>query len=455
VVLLDLGYEADVDPLSQGSRDGKISVVDWQAVGAYVAGLEQAETEQGTFQRADCAPRSLLGNGKLSLSDWVQAGRYAAGLDPVTAVGGPVAPQSTAQSDFTADSSSTRRLELLTSKGYLNSGETGVVQVSLQALGDENALSFSLEYDSTLLIYQTATLAEGIPSQTQLVINSSKLASGKIGFMLALPSGTSFAAGNTALLAIQFKAASIDTLQRSTIHFTSQPVSGEVVSPLAETLAAPECLPADLMLLPAGMVPGLKSSPAGLIRSGCWNLVSIPYEVINPDPVSVFAGIDLTWCSLQYWLNDRGVFQGFGSSFGWTGPIERGVSYWMLGAKMLSDCGISFQGVDPISNFNLTFPGRAVAPYWIMFGTPFPSDVLSENVRFLNTAVSPDAMTWKEAIDANMVDSKALGFDSSTQQFFAAGIPLYHPDRSALQPWYGYWLLVDRPETLTIQFPKP
>jgi len=53
-----------------------------------VAGLD-VPTNGSEFQRADCAPRSTLGDGAITIADWVQVGRYMTGLDPLTPAGGP------------------------------------------------------------------------------------------------------------------------------------------------------------------------------------------------------------------------------------------------------------------------------------------------------------------------------------------------------------------------------
>jgi len=65
-----------------------VSITDWVEVGRFAAHLDIPMTPS-EFQRADCAPRSTLGNGVLTVADWVQAGRYAVGLDPLTPAGGP------------------------------------------------------------------------------------------------------------------------------------------------------------------------------------------------------------------------------------------------------------------------------------------------------------------------------------------------------------------------------
>jgi hypothetical protein len=88
-----------------------------------------------------------------------------------------------------------------------------------------------------------------------------------------------------------------------------------------------------------------------------------------------------------------------------------------------------------------------------MLGTPFAVDLsCDDQVWFTNKAVSSDTKNWKDASDLKMIEAKALGFDSAQQTFFTAGPSAYTPERSVLQPWYGYWLLVDRADELSITF---
>ncbi|NOS68555.1 MAG: hypothetical protein HOP33_01315, partial [Verrucomicrobia bacterium] len=86
IIIAAAQYEGDVSPRPNGSKT--VTITDWVLVGRYAALLD-APTNSSEFQRADCAPRSSLGNGALTVSDWVQAGRYAASLDPLTVAGGP------------------------------------------------------------------------------------------------------------------------------------------------------------------------------------------------------------------------------------------------------------------------------------------------------------------------------------------------------------------------------
>jgi hypothetical protein len=205
------------------------------------------------------------------------------------------------------------------------------------------------------------------------------------------------------------------------------------------------------------------TSPVGFAKHARWNLVSVPASPVNPDPVSVFAGIDVANASLQFWPNNPSDsasigFQMWNPGTGWSGPIVRGVPYWFLESNATTDKTINYMGYPPAGDFILQLNDRQTkkdAPYWIMFGTPFPNDVPAANLSFTNQWVPITNGTWLEASSKNVVASKAFGFDAAAQQYFSVGPTETNPDRTVLQPWYGYWLLVDRPEALTITFKKP
>src|SRR6185436_7422307 len=82
-------YEGDVAPRPTGS--GTLVVSDWVQIGRFSVGLD-TPAPGSEFQRADCAPRAMLGDAQVTVADWVQAGRYSVGLDSVTAAGGPTSP---------------------------------------------------------------------------------------------------------------------------------------------------------------------------------------------------------------------------------------------------------------------------------------------------------------------------------------------------------------------------
>jgi hypothetical protein len=226
-------FEADLSPRPNG--DKAVTVTDWVLIGRFAAHLD-SPTNASEFQRADCAPRATLGNGQISITDWVQAGRYAAGLDPLTPVGGPTGSAANAATIArkSLKPSSTRQLRAVDTT--LNQGQTGNVSIKLQSQGNENALGFSVTFDPAALTYTGATLGSAAAGAT-LNMNTSDIASGRIGFALALSSGGHFAAGLDELVQVSFQAATSATGNVS-VAFSDLPIEREISDPLANTLAS-------------------------------------------------------------------------------------------------------------------------------------------------------------------------------------------------------------------------
>jgi hypothetical protein len=232
VLLPPTEFEGDVFPRPNG--DEALTVSDWVLVGRYVARLD-SPTNALEFQKADCAPRETLGDGLLTVSDWVQAGRYAAGLDPATRVGGPSAPVPGVVTVSVARKTASNPRQLRAVAPTLFQGQTGTVEVALQAQGNENALAFSLEFDPTKLVFTGATAGDAA-SGAALNVNANQAAQGRLGFVLALSASQSFAAGSKQLIKANFRAATTAS-GNATVAFADQPVPRGVSDPTAATLA--------------------------------------------------------------------------------------------------------------------------------------------------------------------------------------------------------------------------
>ena len=210
-------FEGDVFPRPAGDKYATLS--DWLVMGRYAARLDYP-TNAAEFQRADCAPRSTLGDGTIRITDWVQAGRYASGLDPLTPIGGP-----TNEIAVPGAGPSATRLASL-GNALLTGGQTGTVSVTLAAQGNENALGFSLSFNAALAMFQGATLGAGANGGT-LYVNTNQIASGRLGFALALGSGSSFTAGSQETVRVNFQAVSSASGTFS-LTFTDLPVPREI-----------------------------------------------------------------------------------------------------------------------------------------------------------------------------------------------------------------------------------
>jgi len=246
--------EADANPRPDGS--GSVTVSDWTRVGRFVAGLDVVNVGS-EFQRADCAPRSTLGDGKLTVSDWVQAGRYAAGLDPLTLSGGPIQQARLGPSHGAGDrivfalalpapsfyclirnlslapATQTGRIVRVLSPSFVQ-GQNGTVTVQLDSQGNENAVGLSVNFSTAQLTFVSAVKGSDASSAT-LNVNSSSVSSGKVGLALSLSSGQTFASGTKQIILVTFTAS---TSGSHVVTTGDQPVWREIADTSAAPLAA-------------------------------------------------------------------------------------------------------------------------------------------------------------------------------------------------------------------------
>jgi len=164
-----LGFEADVTPRSIG--DGVIDATDLQQIERFAVGLGKPYL-QNEGQRADCAPKASGGDGIVDATDLQQAELYSVGIGGRPAATGPASmlaqlfvlegePQ--AQSRFKEMPTAPRTLTVENRSG--NVGETIIVDVSVEAVGDELGYTFSIDYESSKLRL-TNVATGGIPNQT-------------------------------------------------------------------------------------------------------------------------------------------------------------------------------------------------------------------------------------------------------------------------------------------------
>ncbi len=104
------------------------------------------------------------------------------------------------------------------------------------AQGDENALGFSLGFDPAIVAYRGAGAA-GAAGGATMQVNATQAASGRLGFVLALPAGRTFAAGSRQVVNVSFSAPGLNP-GSSPIALIDQPVPREVDDAGAALLAA-------------------------------------------------------------------------------------------------------------------------------------------------------------------------------------------------------------------------
>jgi Cohesin domain len=230
VTIPPMGTEGDVFPVSSG--DGSVAGVDLVQMGRFVAGLDTI-TNAVEFQRADCAPRATLGDGLLTVADWVQAGRYAASLDPLVAAGGPTQPQTTALSPSPGKDDVGRTL--IASSIGAQAGQSCQVPILLSAQGNENGVEFSLAFNPTALSY-VSTAVGADANGASLRVNASSVASGKVGIVMTLPTGSTFANATQQVAVVNFNVASAAG-GSSPVAFAAKPLPQQIASATAQVLA--------------------------------------------------------------------------------------------------------------------------------------------------------------------------------------------------------------------------
>ncbi|MEP7341021.1 MAG: putative Ig domain-containing protein [Acidobacteriota bacterium] len=244
-VAITPGYEADVAPRPNGNNNGQVTVSDWVLTGRFAAGLDTPAVGS-EFQRADCAPRNTLGDGRISLSDYVQAGRYAAGLDAVVPAGGPTAPvgQLSVGSSQWLRTTGGRRI---TDTGRPPATRVRLIQdalavdgslmIELDATGAENALAFSLRFDPLAWRFISAIAAGDAAKADAARLQINAAEDGRVGILLALPSGQVFAAGAHRIVRVNFAPFPDAQATTGAFSFADEPIQRAVVNVKADAMA--------------------------------------------------------------------------------------------------------------------------------------------------------------------------------------------------------------------------
>jgi Concanavalin A-like lectin/glucanases superfamily/Immunoglobulin I-set domain/Immunoglobulin domain/Cohesin domain len=117
------------------------------------------------------------------------------------------------------------------------SGGTVTVPVNLLASGNENALQFSVAFNSSLLTFTGATLGSNANSGF-LSVNTNQLPSGRLGIDVFLPFGSTFSPGTQQVAQVTFKTAPLTNSTTTPISFGDLPTVRQVSNPQAMTIPA-------------------------------------------------------------------------------------------------------------------------------------------------------------------------------------------------------------------------
>ncbi len=116
-------------------------------------------------------------------------------------------------------------------------GATNVMTITLGAQGVENALGFSLGFDTNVLRFVGVATGSGAQGAT-MVLNKNQANVGKVGVLLGLSAGDNFPAGSLLILNVSFTTAPNVTGTDTVVSFTDQPILREVVDAFANDVPA-------------------------------------------------------------------------------------------------------------------------------------------------------------------------------------------------------------------------
>jgi hypothetical protein len=232
-----LGFKSDVAPRLGGN--GSVTIADWVQLGRFASGIAEF-SNACEFAMSDCAPKPC-GDGAITISDWVQTGRYAAGLDSLVSLtncppSNGFVPAGIHLPNGSASVSASVLRRLSVSNSAIEQGRTNVVRVMLDALGDENALGFSLRYNTNLLSFVEARVGS---AATRALLNVNSAHAGSLGIALAMSPGETISAGRGLVVEILMRAAAGRTNPVSTtMALVDQPISREIDDAEAKLLPA-------------------------------------------------------------------------------------------------------------------------------------------------------------------------------------------------------------------------
>src|SRR5437867_11363328 len=119
----------------------------------------------------------------------------------------------------------------------LSQGQTNCLSVLLEADGNENALSFSLCFDTNLLTFTTARRGSDATGASWSV-NINQASSGKLGFVVLLSFGRVFPPGSNAVVEVCFGAAPTTSTVTTQVRMCDAPIGREILDADSGTLAA-------------------------------------------------------------------------------------------------------------------------------------------------------------------------------------------------------------------------
>nr|MBP6820127.1 hypothetical protein [Acidobacteriota bacterium] len=116
-------------------------------------------------------------------------------------------------------------------------GQNQSIVVEMEAVGNENAVGFSLNFDTSQLRFVSASTIAGTTGAA-MNINTAMIGAGKAGIAMALPGGQKLAVGKQPIAVITFTVLAAENVTNTFLNFGDQPIPREVVDTSANAVAA-------------------------------------------------------------------------------------------------------------------------------------------------------------------------------------------------------------------------
>ncbi|MEP7342740.1 MAG: IPT/TIG domain-containing protein [Acidobacteriota bacterium] len=148
--------------------------------------------------------------------------------------------------------------ELRVANNLVTAGQNVGVVVELVALGNENALGFSLNFNPAIFSNPSVALGSSATGAT-LLTNTSQVASGRLGLAVALGAGQTFSAGTRQIVVVTFAVTASAPPGSTSISFGDLPISREISDANAGTLVP--------VIYSAGTISIVQPNPAPTLTS--------------------------------------------------------------------------------------------------------------------------------------------------------------------------------------------
>ncbi len=158
--------------------------------------------------------------------------------------------------NFVASTGTPSRNLKIVSNGTIG-GQDAATEVLLQSQGNENSVGFSIGYNAALVFNPQVSLG-GDASNATLIVNNAQ--AGRLGMILALPAGQTFAAGSRQIIKITFNTA-VTSIFSTPLLFSDSPILRKTADANASGL--PTSYSDGLIGFSQGFEADVASRPAG------------------------------------------------------------------------------------------------------------------------------------------------------------------------------------------------